>query len=282
MKTCPNCGRQIPDAANFCTHCGASVSEMISCPKCGKMVMKGTAFCMYCGTNLNGEVKEEKKKSGCGKVLGILFTLLLIGGAAAAGWYYFHQREIIRLEMEEHDRQQAIQDSIDNALYELEREEEEARIAAEQRIEDLKPLIATLYSFHGPYRDKALKFYSFDLKNAYHSWTTKEELEGPQSIFFEKKWDEGCGTWVLMKNFHHSITDATSPNENTATFEVDVTFALYSAYDDQPYLQTIHHKDILDFKYEGGEWKIDDFTRDGKSAKKAYRSGSSMFGREIC
>lgn len=287
MITCPNCGEQVPDAANFCTHCGVNIHEMVSCPKCGKMVMKGTAFCMYCGQNMNGAVppvepEKKKKKSGVATFFKWFFAILFLAAAGVAAYYFYNLKETKRLEEEKILREQALQDSIDNALYELELKEEEARIAEEQRIEDLKPFVATLYTCHGPHRDKILRYYTADLRAAYNSWNATEELQGPQALFFEKKWEEGCSTWCLMKNYKHAIVEASSPDETSAVIHTTVSFALYSAYDDQPFIQMQEHKDVLYLKYEAGEWKIDDLVRDGLSIKKAYNSGSLKYGREVC
>jgi class 3 adenylate cyclase len=44
---CPGCGRENPDEARFCLHCGAELS--VSCPACGVALPPGARFCLECG-----------------------------------------------------------------------------------------------------------------------------------------------------------------------------------------------------------------------------------------
>ncbi|MBE6406059.1 MAG: zinc-ribbon domain-containing protein [Lentisphaerae bacterium] len=50
-KKCPKCNSSIPETAEFCSHCGASLKQAagIVCDKCGKTSPPGTKFCAYCG-----------------------------------------------------------------------------------------------------------------------------------------------------------------------------------------------------------------------------------------
>lgn len=298
MKICPNCGSQIPDGAYYCTNCGAKTNEMVTCPNCGKFVVSGTKFCMYCGSSITGESTNgnaslqqpqapmqpmpPKKKMGAGTIALCVLGFLLAVAAVAGYFYMSYTKEQERLRMEQEAREQAIEDSLEQVRFEEQTKAEEAKKAEEQRIEDVSVFVRSMYSYRGEYRNKIVKFYSSDLKSAYKSWHTDDEfLIGPQALFFDKKWDEGCGTWVIVRNFKTEIVEASSPDENTAIVEVNVTFALYSAYEDEDFMQNDSHKDVLHLKYEG-EWKIDDLVRDGKSVKAAYRAGSSAYGREEC
>ncbi|MGN0662432.1 MAG: zinc-ribbon domain-containing protein, partial [Faecalibacterium sp.] len=55
--TCKNCGCELPDDAQFCTHCGTKVSAP-RCPSCGRILPEDAAFCTFCGTRL---VPEETR-----------------------------------------------------------------------------------------------------------------------------------------------------------------------------------------------------------------------------
>lgn len=269
------------------------MNEMTTCPKCGKMVIAGTKFCMYCGTKLTAESAPSgqqplqspqpqpvpQKKSSFSGVL-IFFMLLLLAAGGYFGYrYYMDLQEKKQQEIEE--RELEIADSLENVRYEEQLRLEKLKLEEEHRIEDLNVFIASLYSCRGEYREKILKHYSSDLRSAYKSWS-REDLEGPQALFFDKKWDDGCSVWVAVRNFKKEIVEASSPTDSIATVTVNVRFALYGTHDDEPYLDTDTHKDEFYLIYEGGEWKIDDFIRDGKSAKKRYRENSSDYGREIC
>ncbi len=50
MKKCPNCGKMVPNDAQFCPYCGHKfVSGMKKCVKCGKDIPEDAQFCPYCG-----------------------------------------------------------------------------------------------------------------------------------------------------------------------------------------------------------------------------------------
>ncbi|MDR1061479.1 MAG: zinc ribbon domain-containing protein [Clostridiales bacterium] len=62
MKTCANCGTEIPIAAPFCSNCGAQAAEVAPAPaapekaqpekfcvNCGNRLEPGAAFCLSCG-----------------------------------------------------------------------------------------------------------------------------------------------------------------------------------------------------------------------------------------
>lgn len=61
MTICPDCGIELPDAANFCRSCGSSVGG--NCPACGDTVSAQASFCPSCGESVdqssNGEAKTD-------------------------------------------------------------------------------------------------------------------------------------------------------------------------------------------------------------------------------
>lgn len=286
MKLCPKCNSKLPDEALFCANCGEKVADISTCPSCGKPVARGSKYCMFCGVDVNNPsqtaqpVKPKEKHTG--RNIAIFLFLMLVAAAAAGYVYYGYTQEQARIAQEKLDREQAIADSLEEVEYEARLKAEQAKAEEQHRLEELGVFINSLYAYRGEYRNKIVKFYTRELRAAYNDWEPTQELEGPQALLFEKKWDEGCGTWVLVRNFKKEIIDGTSPNDSIAEIAVDVTFDLYSAYDDEPFMESDSHKDVFKLKYESGEWKIDDLIRDGKSSKQKYRNGSSDFGREIC
>lgn len=286
MKQCPKCKTQLPDEALFCANCGEKVAEILVCPSCGKPVARGSKFCMSCGADVQGTAPvlepEKPKVKHTGRNIAIFLFLMLVVAAVAGYVYYGYTQEQARIAQEKLDREQAIADSLEEVEYEAQLKAEKAKVEEEHRLEELNVFISSLYSYRGEYRNKIVKYYTRDLRAAYNEWEPTQELEGPQALLFEKKWDEGCGTWVIVRNFKKEIVSGSSPTDSIAEVIVDVTFDLYSAYEDEPYMESDSHKDIFKLKYESGEWKVDDLIRDGKSSKQKYRNGSSDFGREIC
>ncbi len=288
MKICPKCNSQLADEARFCENCGTKLDAVTTCPACGKPIASGANFCMYCGKSISGNTpapspapQPEKKSSHTGlKILAFLFFIVLAAAAYGGYRFYSQRQEKIRLE-EQKARELEIADSLAEVQYEEQLRLEELKKEEEHRIEDLKVFIASLYSYRGEYRDKILKYYSSDLRKAYKSWD-REDLLGPQALLYEKKWDEGCGTWVNVRNYKKEIVEAESPTDSVATIQVKVTFALYSAYEDEDFMEDDSHNDVFHLIYEGGEWKIDDLVRDGKSSKEKYKNNSSDFGKEVC
>ncbi len=64
MKKCPNCGKFIPQDAQFCPYCGYKFEEekkTKKCVKCGKEIPIDAQFCPYCGA------PQSKKCPNCGK-----------------------------------------------------------------------------------------------------------------------------------------------------------------------------------------------------------------------
>jgi len=57
MTDCPNCGSKIPNSADFCTSCGASLTGTgkdapAYCSKCGAAVNDNASYCTSCGSRL--------------------------------------------------------------------------------------------------------------------------------------------------------------------------------------------------------------------------------------
>lgn len=55
IKTCPECGKEIPPDLDlaFCPNCGYQLK--LICPNCQKNVPNDVKFCPYCGSPLKGE-----------------------------------------------------------------------------------------------------------------------------------------------------------------------------------------------------------------------------------
>jgi len=63
MVLCPKCGFQNPQAAKFCSNCGASLQVQVAgtaCSKCGTMNPSGAKFCINCGASLLSSIKCPK------------------------------------------------------------------------------------------------------------------------------------------------------------------------------------------------------------------------------
>ena len=72
MKKCIECGRELADAAKFCTFCGKDQSVPLPqggsadvCVKCGNILKEGALFCSACGTKRQEAPMEEKKENKC-------------------------------------------------------------------------------------------------------------------------------------------------------------------------------------------------------------------------
>ena len=63
---CNKCGTSNDIGNNFCSSCGADLSEQINtsqnvCPTCGNKIEKSDKFCSKCGTNLKRSTAEHYK-----------------------------------------------------------------------------------------------------------------------------------------------------------------------------------------------------------------------------
>jgi hypothetical protein len=52
-KTCPQCGKAVQLAFNFCPRCSCRLSP--SCPQCQRVVGANDVYCPYCGTSLRNQ-----------------------------------------------------------------------------------------------------------------------------------------------------------------------------------------------------------------------------------
>ena len=51
-RSCPLCGKPVPDDAKFCPKCGAKLEGSRFCPECGKEIPPDSKFCPGCGKKL--------------------------------------------------------------------------------------------------------------------------------------------------------------------------------------------------------------------------------------
>ncbi|MCD7864918.1 MAG: zinc ribbon domain-containing protein [Clostridiales bacterium] len=66
MIKCKNCGKEIPDTAAVCSHCGAKLipdaavsAPVRKCPNCGQILEEGSLFCTECGTSVVDRAETE-------------------------------------------------------------------------------------------------------------------------------------------------------------------------------------------------------------------------------
>ena len=59
---CSHCGKENPEDAKYCAHCGKTLTVNSSCAKCGHQNPSGTKFCVNCGEPLHE--KEKRKQKG--------------------------------------------------------------------------------------------------------------------------------------------------------------------------------------------------------------------------
>lgn len=103
MTVCPDCGTDLPDAANFCRNCGCSVGE--TCPACGETVSADASFCPSCGEALDVRANDRSTANdadGTGPIQ-LRSTELarrLDGSSLQAGGFLnrLHQKEQITIE----------------------------------------------------------------------------------------------------------------------------------------------------------------------------------------
>ena len=242
---------------------------------------------MHCGMplieGLASPVAPAKKQSGHWG-LKFFFFLLFLGLIAGAyfGYGYYQQKVAEQIAADSIARQLAIQDSIAQAEYEAKLVEDSLKqVAAAHRVEDLEVLVGEIYNCRKGHPNDVVGYYSLGLKNAYLSWEN-ENLQGPQGLLFERKWEGGCDNRLKIKNYQTEVLEASSPEDNAATFKVKVTFSIYDSVDDDSFVKDVAHTDVFKFVNEHGNWRIDDLIRDGLSVKSRYSSGSSDFGKETC
>lgn len=63
--TCPHCGGQHPEGAEFCPQCGERLAAAVSaCPVCGSAVFRGIETCPNCGSWLGAATEEHVQEVG--------------------------------------------------------------------------------------------------------------------------------------------------------------------------------------------------------------------------
>lgn len=280
MVSCPNCNAELADGALFCEHCGKQLQTSNVCPFCGQQLNPGAKFCPNCGKSIGGD--NAPKKNYVWWIVGAVVALLLIGGGVAFYLINKQKEDEARIQQERELRELALQDSLEEVQYQEQLLQQQEAEALQARKDEIRAFITSCYSYREQYMDKIKRYYSTSLLNASNSWIAPEGLNGPMPLFFEKKWDEGCGSWCETRNFKPTITEISTPDETSATVTATVAFDVYSAYEDQEYMESVSHSDVFHLIHEGGEWKIDDLIRDGSSMKQRYTSSSEDRGKEEC
>jgi len=85
LVKCPDCGRDVSDAAPTCPGCGRPMSRGPSCPKCGSPWTPGRP-CPSCGaitvgsTNSSSSSSALKPTKPAGCVLQLVGGVVLLGG----------------------------------------------------------------------------------------------------------------------------------------------------------------------------------------------------------
>jgi uncharacterized membrane protein YvbJ len=85
LITCPHCGSQSPDWAEFCHRCGGYFSEgkdstlppIEACPNCGTVRLDSARFCYDCGHSFGTEIRPNPTTA---KLLAVLPGFLYIYG----------------------------------------------------------------------------------------------------------------------------------------------------------------------------------------------------------
>jgi hypothetical protein len=57
-RACPDCGRNLPSDARFCSGCGLELDAR-DCPDCGRELADDAQFCSGCGRSLDGETPPD-------------------------------------------------------------------------------------------------------------------------------------------------------------------------------------------------------------------------------
>ena len=61
---CPECNREIPDVAKFCSYCGCTIQTQRNCPACGEPYKAGAVFCAQCGMRLGEKTPGRQNTYG--------------------------------------------------------------------------------------------------------------------------------------------------------------------------------------------------------------------------
>ncbi len=118
MKYCDECGAELSDEMQFCDSCGAEQEESDTQPLSEKKIIKQP--------NLKGSkeviVRHETPKKSGGKVIAVVFAILIIIGAGLGAYYYFFMS--------------------DNAIY-----EKALELYNEQNYDEALPLLESLRDY---------------------------------------------------------------------------------------------------------------------------------------
>lgn len=97
MAHCKNCGEEIDDSAEVCTHCGVNQTNQVSgghgerspdekyCSNCGELINKQAEICPECGVRLESSSGGSSEADTDQTVAGIL--AILLGGLGAHKFY---------------------------------------------------------------------------------------------------------------------------------------------------------------------------------------------------
>ena len=145
--------------------------------------------------------------------------------------------------------------------------------------QEVKDFVLNCYK---DYYDETI--YSNDLKQARKNWRKTESSDciDAQYIFYDREYDDGCGSWCDKKDFSYNVDDVYLISDDEIKVSVSYTYKVYSAYDDNKFIAKVNHKDKFTLIKENGRWVIDDLVRDGVSSKDAYRRNDKRFGRDCC
>lgn len=83
---CKGCGKEIPDSASFCPHCGKEVNKAAYCSKCGTMLSGNSEFCPNCGARTSTEAPGSATVQKKDKVTTALLAIFL----GSIGVHYFY------------------------------------------------------------------------------------------------------------------------------------------------------------------------------------------------
>jgi hypothetical protein len=149
--------------------------------------------------------------------------------------------------------------------------------------QEAKEFVLNCYkNYYADYYDETI--YSNELKQARRNWRKSDsrECNDAEDIFYDRKYDDGCGSWCDKENINHNVDDVYLISDDKIKVSISYTYKVYSAYDDNEFIANVNHKDEFTLIKENDRWVIDDLVRDGVSSKDAYRRNDKRFGRDCC
>ena len=165
----------------------------------------------------------------------------------------------------------------------VQEKEEKSRKSEEELKQEAEDYVLACYKNNCEYYDESIINYSDDLENARRGWrkTNSYDCDEAQSIFYDRAYDDGCGSVISIKNYKYNIEDIILTSENTIKVLVRYSFDVYDDFEGG-FIETVKHQDEFTLIEENGDWVIDDLVRDGVSSKSAYRRNDTKFGRDKC